>query len=138
TVNNSTDTTAPAVTMSAPAGGTTVSGTTVMVSATASDNVGVAGVQFKLDGATNIGAEDTTGPYSIVWNSTTVSNGSHTLSAIARDAAGNTATATAVAVTVSNATGSADVAVDGNQRFQTIDGLIANANSAAWNNGQLK
>ena len=84
------DTTSPSVTMSAPADGSTVSGTTVTVSATASDNVGVVGVQFKLDGTTNVGAEDTTSPYSIVWNTTTVSNGSHTLSAVARDAAGNT------------------------------------------------
>ena len=39
-----------------------MSGATVTVSATAADNVGVAGVQFKLDGA-NLGAEDTTSPY---------------------------------------------------------------------------
>jgi len=96
------DTTAPTVAMSAPANGGTVSGTTVIVSATASDNVGVAGVQFKLDGA-NLGAEDTVSPYSVTWNSTTVANGSHTLAAVARDAAGNTATATSLTVTVSNA-----------------------------------
>ena len=53
---------------------------TVTVSATASDNVGVAGVQFKLDGA-NLGAEDTTAPYSVTWNTTTATNGSHTLTA---------------------------------------------------------
>jgi hypothetical protein len=40
-------------------------------------------VQFKLDGA-NLGAEDTAGPYSISWNSATVTNGSHTLTAVAR------------------------------------------------------
>ncbi|MGQ0593124.1 MAG: galactose oxidase-like domain-containing protein, partial [Gammaproteobacteria bacterium] len=45
------DTTPPTVSMTAPANGATVSGTAVPVSATASDNVGVAGVQFKLDGA---------------------------------------------------------------------------------------
>ena len=39
------------------------------MSATASDNVGVAGVQFKLDGA-NLGAEDTTAPYACRWNTT--------------------------------------------------------------------
>ena len=47
--------------------------------------------QFKLDGA-NFGAEDTTLPYSVTWNSTTVANGSHTLAAVARDAAGNMGT----------------------------------------------
>ena len=60
------DTTAPTVSITAPANGATVSGT-VTVSATASDNVGVVGVQFLLDGA-NLGAEDTSSPYSISWN----------------------------------------------------------------------
>ena len=54
--------------MTAPAAGATVSGT-VTVSASASDNVGVAGVQFLLDGA-SLGAEDTTAPYAISWNTT--------------------------------------------------------------------
>src|SRR5437016_14144106 len=84
------DTTPPAVSITAPANGATVSGT-ITVSATASDNVGVAGVQFKLDGA-NLGAQDTASPYSISWNTTTASTGSHTLTAVGRDAAGNQAT----------------------------------------------
>src|SRR5581483_4244983 len=66
-----TDSTPPAVSLTAPAGGATVSGS-VALSATASDNVGVVGVQFKLDGA-NLGAEDTTAPYSISWDTTTAS-----------------------------------------------------------------
>jgi chitodextrinase len=94
------DTTAPSVTLIAPSNGATVSGN-VTVSATATDNVGVSGVQFKLDG-TNLGNEDTSSPYSLSWNTTSVANGSHTLTAIARDAAGNTTTATSVTVTVSN------------------------------------
>jgi alpha-tubulin suppressor-like RCC1 family protein len=101
TVSNSTsDTTNPTVSLTAPAAGATVS-TTVTVSANASDNVGVVGVQFKRDGV-NIGAEDTTSPYSISWNTTTVANGSHTITAVARDAAGNSTTSSARSVTVSN------------------------------------
>ena len=50
------DTTAPVVALNAPANGLSVSGT-VTITATASDNIGVAGVQFKLDGA-NLGTED--------------------------------------------------------------------------------
>ena len=74
----------------------------VTVSANASDNVGVVGVQFLLGGAP-LGAEDTTAPYSITWNSTSVANGSpYQLSARARDAATNQTTATAVSVTVNN------------------------------------
>ena len=103
-VNNSTvDTTQPTVSISAPTGGT-VSGSSVAVSANASDNVGVAGVQFQLDGA-NLGAEDTTSPYSVSWNSTATANGSHALTAVARDAAGNQRVSSAVSITVSNSTG---------------------------------
>jgi hypothetical protein len=95
------DTTAPNVAVTAPAGGATVSGGSVSVAATASDDVGVAGVQFKLDGA-NLGGEDTTSPYGLAWNSTTATNGTHALTAVARDAAGNTRTSTTVNVTVAN------------------------------------
>jgi len=89
------------VSIAAPANGATVSGT-ITVTATATDNVGVVGVQFKLDGA-NLGAEATTAPYSVSWTTTTATNGAHTLTAVARDAAGNVTTSTAVTVTVSNA-----------------------------------
>ena len=92
------DTTAPTVAVTAPAPGSTVSGT-VTVSATASDNVAVAGVQFLLDGAL-LGAEDATSPYSVAWNTATATAGSHTLTARARDAAGNQTTSAAVSVTV--------------------------------------
>ncbi len=85
--------------MTAPSSGATVSGTTTLT-ATASDNIGVVGVQFLLDGV-SLGAEQT-GPFSLAWNTTSVGNGSHTLSARARDAAGNTKTATNVTVTVAN------------------------------------
>ena len=94
------DTTAPTVAVTAPVAGAVVMGT-VTVTATASDDVGVAGVQFTLDGA-NLGAEDTVSPYSISWDTRTVANGAHLLAAVARDAAGNTATAAAVSVTVMN------------------------------------
>ena len=95
------DTMPPTVSMTAPAPNATVSGS-VTVSATASDNVGVVGVQFLLGGVP-LGAEDTTAPYSITWNSTSVANGGpYQLSARARDAATNQTTATAVSVTVNN------------------------------------
>ena len=92
------DTTPPSAAITGPANGATVSDA-VTVTASASDNVGVAGVQFRLDGA-NLGAEDTTAPYSISWDTSTSSPGSHTLSAVARDAAGNTTPSAAVTVTV--------------------------------------
>ena len=95
------DSEAPAVNITAPATGDVLG--TINVSANASDNVGVAGVQFLLDG-NNLGAEDLTSPYSISWNTTTVTNGTHTLTAKARDAAGNTTTSAAVTVTGDNDT----------------------------------
>src|SRR5436190_625769 len=97
------DTTAPTISLSAPANNATVSGSSVAVVANATDNVGVAGVQFKLDGV-NLGGEDTSASYSVNWDTTTAANGSHTLTAVARDAAGNQTTATTISVIVSNST----------------------------------
>src|SRR5206468_8740015 len=94
------DTTPPTVSITSPANGATVSGT-ITVTANAADNVGVAGVQFRVDGA-NVGAEDSAAPYSASFNTTAVANGSHTLSAIARDAAGNRTTSAGGTVSVSN------------------------------------
>ncbi len=95
------DTAAPTVALTAPASSANVRGSSVTVSANASDNVSVVGVQFQLDGV-NLGSEDTVSPYSVTWNTTGASNGSHTLTAIARDAAGNTTTSSSVIVTVDN------------------------------------
>jgi fibronectin type 3 domain-containing protein len=97
---SSTDTTPPSVSITAPSNGATVSGA-VTVTANASDNGSVAGVQFKLDGS-NLGAEDTTAPYSVQWDTWSSSNAPHTLTAVARDAANNTTTSANVGVTVSN------------------------------------
>ena len=70
----------------APTCGVTVSGThTLMANVTSS--VGIAGVQFTLDGA-NL-ANVTTAPYSMPWNTTTASNGCHVITATATDALGN-------------------------------------------------
>jgi hypothetical protein len=99
--NTAADSTAPTVALSAPANNATVSGT-VTVSATASDNAGVTSVQFQLNGV-NLGSADTSAPYSLSWNTTGAGNGTHTLRAIARDAAGNTTTSGTRVVTVNNA-----------------------------------
>jgi hypothetical protein len=95
------NTTPPTVSLTAPLTGQTVSAS-ITVSASASDVVGVAGVQFKLDGA-NLGAEVTTAPYSLSWATTGAANGSHALTAVARNTANNTATSPPATVTVANA-----------------------------------
>jgi photosystem II stability/assembly factor-like uncharacterized protein len=90
----------PAVAITSPHYGDTVRGT-ITVSATASDNHRVVGVQFKLDG-NSLGNEVTSPPYSISWDTTTTTNGAHTLTAVARDPAGNFTTSAPITVTVSN------------------------------------
>jgi hypothetical protein len=97
------DTTAPTVGITFPAANATVIGT-ITVTADAADNVGVTSVQFRLDGQP-LGSPDTTAPYSTQWSTTSNLNGTHTLTAVATDAAGNTTTSSAVGVTVSNGTG---------------------------------
>ena len=94
TAFNTSDTTPPTVAITVPAAGATVSGVTT-ISATAADNIGVAAVTFFVDGL-QIGAEDTTAPYDVAWNTMTVANGPRALTASARDAAGNTTTSAPV------------------------------------------
>ena len=95
------DTTAPTVSLTAPANGATVSGT-VTLSANASDNVGVSRVEFSVDGSL-VGTANAS-PYQVSWNSASVANGGHTIAAKAFDAAGNSASSSA-SVTVSNSGG---------------------------------
>ena len=93
------DTTAPTVAITSPANSATISGT-ISITANASDNVGVKSLTLKVDG-TQLGSALTTSPYSVSLNSTTLSNGIHTISATASDAAGNLSTSS-VSVTVAN------------------------------------
>src|SRR5437016_4054493 len=96
------DTTPPTVAIVSPPSGATLCGT-VPIMASAADDVGVVGVQFKYDGL-DIGAEDTTAPYAVPAYTTAVANGSYTLTAVARDAAGNVTTSAPVTVSVANPT----------------------------------
>ncbi len=93
------DTTPPMVEITSVVTGS-VAGT-VLIQATATDDVGVLGVQFKVDGVP-LGVEDATAPYTQAWDTTSVADGPHTLTAEARDAAGNVGT-TSMVVTVRNA-----------------------------------
>jgi hypothetical protein len=102
TVTNTTNTNPPTVTITAPVSGAKVSGSNVIISANASSDIGVAGVQFLIDGV-NFGNKIATSPYFVSWNSAKSKNGSHSLTAIVSDTAGNQATSGAVIVTDSNA-----------------------------------
>lgn len=98
-------------------GPTTLTGTVTLI-ATAVDDRAVVGVQFKLNGVA-IGAEltiptpyaitikgtqgfDQFTKYNLVWDSRTMVNGTYSLTATARDAAGNNTTSTGITITVSN------------------------------------
>src|SRR5439155_7699101 len=116
------DSTPPTASLTAPADGATVVGT-VTISATASDDVGVAGLQFLLDGA-NLGAEDATSPYSVTWDTATATPGAHTLTAVARDAAGNSAAPAPVTVTVAPDTTPPTVSVTAPANGASVSGTV--------------
>jgi len=126
-----TDTTSPTVSITSPSENDTVSGM-VTISGTATDNIGVLGVQFQLDGA-NLGAEDTTNDYSVDWDTASVTPGTYTLTAIARDLANNTTTSTPVTVTVtveatSNDLEITNLQVQSGQAYVVVpDGLLNGA-----------
>ena len=88
------------VSMTSPAGGSSVSGT-VTLSASATSPVSIASVQFKLDG-NNLGAEIPLSPYQLSWNTTGATDGVHTLAALAKDTAGATTLSTVINITVAN------------------------------------
>jgi hypothetical protein len=96
-----TDMTPPTVSVTAPTAGATLTGT-VTLTATAADDVGVAGVRFQVDG-TSVATEDNSAPFSVSLNSASLATGTHTVTAVAWDARGNTSTSAGVTVSVSNA-----------------------------------
>ncbi len=95
-----TDTRPPAVSLNTPSNGATVFGQ-VTVGANASDNDQVSSVRFFVDGAA-IGTPDTSSPYSVRLDTTTLTNGQHTLTATAMDRTGNQTTSSARSITVDN------------------------------------
>lgn len=94
------DTEPPSTSITAPANGATVSNT-IMVTASATDNVAVSRVEFYLDGA--LKSTDTTTPYEWSWDTTTTPNGSHDLQSKAYDSANNVGSSAINTVTVNNA-----------------------------------
>ena len=93
------DTVAPTASFTTPTSGRTVGGS-VVIGAEASDAGGITGVSFAVDGAP-IGVEDTAAPYWVRWASNSIADGTHTLTIVARDRAGNRAT-TARSIAVRN------------------------------------
>ena len=90
--------TPPSVAITAPVSGATVSGT-VSVSASATDPNGIANVQFLLDG-NDLGSALTQAPYSVSWNTSNVTPGTHTLTAMATDSLGLSSESSPVTITI--------------------------------------
>ena len=83
------DTQAPAVAITAPADfASGIAAGMLTFSADATDNVGVASVEFQVDGIA-AGAPQTTAPYSVSVNTNDYASGQHVLRVRASDAAGN-------------------------------------------------
>ena len=118
------DTTAPTVSLTAPANNATVSGSTTL-SAAASDNVGISKVEFYSNGAllsaTNVS------PFNYSWNTTSVANGSYTLIARAYDNTGNVAQSANVTVTVNNSVIPSVPAADTISPFIRIGSALADS-----------
>lgn len=136
------DTTAPTVSLTAPTNGSFVSGIAVAVNATASDNTGgsgVARVDYYLDGSTTPSGTDSTAPYSWAWNTTSTTNGSHTVSAKAIDNAGNTSTAATVTVTVDNAAPTVSITAPvANAKLKGTTSITATASDNTGGSGMSK
>lgn len=94
------DTTPPLVSMTAPVSGSRIQGI-VLLTVSASDNVGVSRVDFYRDGATLLGSASVS-PYTFSWSTASVADGAHALSAKALDSAGNVGSSANVSATVDN------------------------------------
>jgi subtilisin family serine protease len=100
-INVTVDNVAPTVSLTAPADGGVISGTTTLI-ATASDNVAISKVEFYRDNNILVDS-DTSSPYSQSWNTTSTPTGQHTMYAVAIDTAGNRTTSVVANMTIDNA-----------------------------------
>jgi len=129
------DTTPPTASMTAPSSGSIVKGT-ITLSANASDNAGVTQVEFYRDGTTLV-ATDTTSPYSVNFDTTTITGGSHSFFAKAYDAANNTGNSSSVSVTVDNSMPTVSVTAPVNG--STVSGTITvSANATDTGTGVVR
>ncbi len=114
------DTTPPTINITTPTNNSEVMGT-IQIQASASDNIDINKIEFKLDG--NLLGEDTSAPYSYSWNTLTIPNGSHQLSAIAYDTAGNQNTSS-VTISVNNDTTSPTISITSPRNGSWVKGII--------------
>ena len=104
TVTTPADTTAPSVSLTAPDDGITVNAN-VVLAADAADNVAIEDVDFLVNGVVVGTSNIEGGPYSILWDSTTLPDGPVTIFARTVDTSGNATTSSGRTITVFNAAG---------------------------------
>ncbi|XXF81089.1 Ig-like domain-containing protein [Myxococcaceae bacterium GXIMD 01537] len=118
------DNTPPSVAITSPAGGATVDGV-VGITVNATDNVGVANVQLRIDGRNLSSSQLDTRLFR---------NGDHVLTAHARDAAGNLTTSASVRITIDNElvdTASPEVEITSPGASETVSGVFTVRMSAS-------
>ncbi len=120
----------PTVSLVSPPAGP-VSGT-VTVSANATSSASIASVQFQVDGK-NLGSPVTgAGPiYSYTWDTTTIANGSHLLTAIATDTVNQTTTSSPVSVTSTNVVAPPVISITAPSGGNAIGAVTVTANATA-------
>ncbi len=128
------DNTAPTVSITNPANGSTVSGT-VSITADASDDNGISKVIFYIDGVSK--STDTSSPYSYSWNTTAESDGSHTINVIAYDTVNQTANDQHT-VTVDNIDETPTVSITNPANGSTVSGTVNVTADAGDDNGISK
>jgi len=135
----------PSVSLTSPIDGTAATvGTTVTLTATASDTDGTIDQVAFYQGSSLLGVV-TTAPYTLTWTPTSAEIGAQSLSAIATDDAGDSTTGTAITVTIEESTTSQSGLV-GHWQFESGSGTTLLDNSAnshdlnyngAWTTGQV-
>jgi len=119
---------APTATITAPSSATL--NRTVQLTANATAGAGVNRVEFLVDGT--VIASDTTAPYDLTWDTSTVADGSHSLTARTVDSANASATSTATTVTVLNSP-VIDVAVSATEVFPRTNSTATGAGQLTFN-----
>ncbi len=121
--------TPPTVNLLTPAANATVTGPLdITATAVGTGGATISSVAFLVDN--QVVNTDTASPFSYSWNSASVANGTHTVSAQATDTAGATATTTPVTITVNNAstcTGTPSIPTG-----LTVTGTTSSSVSLSW------
>jgi peptidoglycan/xylan/chitin deacetylase (PgdA/CDA1 family)/sulfur relay (sulfurtransferase) complex TusBCD TusD component (DsrE family) len=125
---------APTVSLTAPQDGSAVTGATDLTANAAADTgASVTKVDFSVDG-TVVGT-DTTAPYSMSWDSATVGDGSHSITAHVYDDNGGDTVSSAVGVTTKNTLAAPTVALTAPQGGSTQAGTVGLAADATADAG---